>query len=94
MKTRGSAVCSGILLTKFVGVAMLWLSKTQIFEVYYFRMYFALVLLGSAHGMLLLPVLLALYGPEQQQQMKVPGLRQLTVTPLVRCCLFGLWVQF
>jgi Niemann-Pick C1 protein len=32
-------------------------------QVYYFRLYLALVVLGAAHGLLLLPVLLALAGP-------------------------------
>eukprot|EP00887_Chlorella_sp_A99_P002624 scaffold6.g2624.t1 len=49
----GAAVLSGITLTKFVGVA-----------VYYFRFYLALVLLGAAHGLVFLPVLLACFGPE------------------------------
>jgi Niemann-Pick C1 protein len=38
-------------------------AKTKIFEVYYFRVYMALVLLGAAHSLILLPVLLALAGP-------------------------------
>ena len=42
---------------------MLAYSRTQIFEVYFYRMYLALVLLGAGHGLLLLPVLLALAGP-------------------------------
>lgn len=57
-------MCSGIILTKFVGVAMLAFSQTKIFDLYYFRMYMALVLIGAFHGLLLLPVLLALLGPE------------------------------
>ena len=42
---------------------MLAFARTKIFEVYYFRLYMALVLLGAAHGLILLPVLLALAGP-------------------------------
>ena len=44
---------------------MLAFSRTRIFEVYYFRMYAALVVLGAAHGLLFLPVLLAVLGPEE-----------------------------
>ncbi|CAL8466999.1 g6535 [Coccomyxa elongata] len=59
----GASVLSGITLTKFVGVMVLAFAKTKIFEVYYFRVYMALVLLGAAHSLVLLPVLLALAGP-------------------------------
>ena len=45
------------------GVMVLAFARTKIFEVYYFRLYMALVLLGAAHGLVLLPVLLALAGP-------------------------------
>jgi hypothetical protein len=51
-------------------------------------MYLSLVLLGSAHGLLLLPVLLGLYGPEQLQQIKAPSIRpstrRMASTPPVR----------
>lgn len=43
---------------------MLAFAQTQIFRVYYFKMYLALVVLGAAHGLLLLPVLLSVLGPE------------------------------
>ena len=46
------------------GVSVLAFAQTQIFRVYYFQMYLALVVLGAAHGLLLLPVLLSVLGPE------------------------------
>ncbi|KAF6262418.1 multidrug efflux transporter AcrB transmembrane domain-containing protein [Scenedesmus sp. NREL 46B-D3] len=52
----GAPVTSGITLTKFAGVVVLAFARTQIFEVYYFRLYLALVILGAAHGLVLLPV--------------------------------------
>lgn len=44
-------------------MAVLAFARTQIFRVYFFRMYLALVLVGAAHGLILLPVLLSLLGP-------------------------------
>jgi hypothetical protein len=37
------------------------------FEVYYFRMYMMLVAVGAFHSLLLLPVMLALVGPRQEE---------------------------
>lgn len=49
------------------GVLVLAFAKTQIFEVYFFRVYFGLVILGASHALVLLPVLLSLFGPPQRQ---------------------------
>ncbi len=51
------------LLRLGAGVVVLAYAQTQIFEVYYFRMYMALVVGAAAHALVLLPVLLALAGP-------------------------------
>jgi hypothetical protein len=64
---KGAVVCSGIILTKLVGVLMLSFSRTKMFEVYYFRMYMMLVAVGAFHSLLLLPVMLALVGPRQEE---------------------------
>ena len=60
----GGSVFSGITITKFLGVFVLAFTRSKIFEVYYFRIWLALVFFAALHALVFLPVALSLIGGE------------------------------
>lgn len=60
----GGSVFSGITVTKLLGVFVLAFTRSKIFEIYYFRVWLALVILAATHALVFLPVALSLFGGE------------------------------
>ncbi|KAI0477692.1 multidrug efflux transporter AcrB transmembrane domain-containing protein [Xylariaceae sp. FL0804] len=58
----GGSVFSGITVTKLLGVCVLAFTSSKIFEIYYFRVWLALVVLAGSHALVFLPVALAVAG--------------------------------
>ena len=59
LKNVGMSVLIGIVTTKILGVIVLSFAPSKIFQIYYFRMFFFLILLGFFHGFVLLPIFLS-----------------------------------
>ncbi|KAM7199663.1 Sterol-sensing domain of SREBP cleavage-activation domain containing protein [Rhypophila sp. PSN 637] len=60
----GGSVFSGITVTKILGVTVLAFTRSKIFEIYYFRVWLALVIFAASHALIFLPVALSLLGGE------------------------------
>ena len=58
----GGSVFSGITITKLLGVFVLAFTQSKIFEVYYFRVWLALVVWAALHALVFLPVALSMFG--------------------------------
>ncbi|KAI9659604.1 MAG: hypothetical protein M1831_003685 [Alyxoria varia] len=58
----GASVFSGITVTKLLGVCVLAFTRSKIFEVYYFRVWLALIVLAALHALVFLPVALSWFG--------------------------------
>ena len=61
----GSSILVGIGSTKFIGVIVLAFAPSTLFQLYYFRIYLCIIILGLFNGLMLIPLLLSRFGPEQ-----------------------------
>ena len=60
----GASVLVGITFTKFIGIIVLAFAQSTLFKLYYFRMYLFIIILGAFNGLMVLPTLLSLCGPD------------------------------
>uniref|UniRef100_A0A9J8A850 SSD domain-containing protein n=1 Tax=Cyprinus carpio carpio TaxID=630221 RepID=A0A9J8A850_CYPCA len=58
----GSAVFAGVAMTNLPGIVVLALAKAQLIQIFFFRLNLVITLLGMAHGLIFLPVLLSFFG--------------------------------
>lgn len=75
LESAGSSIFSGIILTLGIGLIILAFSKSNIFSIYYFRMYLGIGILGSIHGLIVLPTLLSLFGRINRSRICINGSR-------------------
>uniref|UniRef100_A0A8C8JT50 SSD domain-containing protein n=1 Tax=Oncorhynchus tshawytscha TaxID=74940 RepID=A0A8C8JT50_ONCTS len=61
--TMGSAVFAGVAMTNLPGIVVLAFAKAQLIQIFFFRLNLVITLLGMAHGLIFLPVLLSYFGP-------------------------------
>ncbi|ODV84092.1 hypothetical protein CANARDRAFT_202013 [[Candida] arabinofermentans NRRL YB-2248] len=63
----GGSTLSGITMTKLIGIGVLSFTRSKIFQIYYFRMWFGLIVIASLHSIVLLPLLLKSFGGKSYQ---------------------------
>ncbi|KAM6035889.1 NPC1-like intracellular cholesterol transporter 1 [Theristicus caerulescens] len=59
----GSKVVAGVAMTNLPGIVVLAFAKAQLIQIFFFRLNLIITLVGLAHGLIFLPVLLSYVGP-------------------------------
>ena len=62
-------VVAGVAMTNLPGIVVLAFAKAQLIQIFFFRLNFIITLVGLAHGLAFLPVLLSYIGSDP----KAPG---------------------
>ena len=79
LENMGSAVLVGIASTKLIGkfyrltagVIVLGFAPSNLFKLYYFRMFLLIILIGVFNGLMFMPTMLSLIGPEPDLSLDV-----------------------
>uniref|UniRef100_A0A4X2K478 NPC1 like intracellular cholesterol transporter 1 n=1 Tax=Vombatus ursinus TaxID=29139 RepID=A0A4X2K478_VOMUR len=58
----GSAVFAGVAMTNLPGIIILAFAKSQLIQIFFFRLNFLITIFGMLHGLIFLPVLLSYFG--------------------------------
>uniref|UniRef100_A0A8C4QM20 NPC1 like intracellular cholesterol transporter 1 n=1 Tax=Eptatretus burgeri TaxID=7764 RepID=A0A8C4QM20_EPTBU len=58
----GSAVFAGVAMTNLPGILILGFANAQLVQIFFFRLNLVITLLGMAHGLIFLPVILSYFG--------------------------------
>ncbi|ODH44293.1 hypothetical protein ACO22_00913 [Paracoccidioides brasiliensis] len=69
----GGSVFTGITVTKLLGVCVLAFTRSKIFEIYYFRIWLALVIFAASHALIFLPVALSFFGGDGYSDPQTDG---------------------
>jgi len=75
LHAMGSSVVVGIASTKCLGVAVLAFAPSTLFQLYYFRMYMFIIIIGVYNGLSFLPTILSLIGPEPDKSLIVEHIK-------------------
>ncbi|XP_004630599.1 Niemann-Pick C1-like protein 1 [Octodon degus] len=62
--SMGSAVFAGVAMTNLPAILILGLAKAQLIQIFFFRLNLLITMLGLAHGLIFLPVILSYLGPD------------------------------
>ncbi|XP_074708303.1 NPC1-like intracellular cholesterol transporter 1 isoform X1 [Strix uralensis] len=66
----GSKVVAGVAMTNLPGIVVLAFAKAQLIQIFFFRLNLIITLVGLAHGLIFLPVLLSYVGPSSRVSAK------------------------
>lgn len=73
----GSSVLTGIATTKFIGVIVLAFAPSTLFRLYYFRMYLFIIIFGAFNGLMFLPTILSVIGPDEDKAEVIEGYKDM-----------------